>query len=312
VTLGAPPRAWTHRHLLDVDTLSREDIERVLDLAEEMREARETRAHRSLLDLETVALAFYEPSTRTRVSFELAAKALGATVVDLAVERSSAGKGESLVDTLRTLRRVGATIVVLRHSSSGAPYLAARETDLFIINGGDGTHAHPTQALLDALTLREALGTLEGRLLAIVGDVAHSRVARSNIHALSRLGARVRVGGPPAWVAGFEDWPGVEVATTLPAALDGADAVMTLRVQSERDAVAGVGSLADYIREWRLDEERMALASPGAPILHPGPTNEGVELTAALANGPRSRIGRQVEHGVTVRMAVLALVAGVA
>jgi aspartate carbamoyltransferase catalytic subunit len=312
VTLGAPTRAWTHRHLLDVDTLSREEIVRVLDLADEMREARETRAHRSLLDLETVALAFYEPSTRTRVSFELAAKALGATVVDLAVERSSAGKGESLVDTLRTLRRVGATIVVLRHASSGAPYLAARETDLSIVNGGDGVHAHPTQALLDALTLREALGTLDGRLLAIVGDVAHSRVARSNIHALTKLGARVRVGGPSAWVAGFEDWPGVEVATTLPAALDRADAVMTLRVQSERGAVAGVGSLPDYVRDWRLDEERMALASPGAPILHPGPTNEGVELTAALANGPRSRIGRQVEHGVTVRMAVLALVAGVA
>ncbi|HEX7173565.1 MAG TPA: aspartate carbamoyltransferase catalytic subunit [Candidatus Limnocylindria bacterium] len=312
MTLRAPPRAWTHRHLLDVDTLSRDEIDRVLDLADEMREARETRAHRSLLDLETVALAFYEPSTRTRVSFELAAKALGATVVDLAVERSSAGKGESLVDTLRTLRRVGATIVVLRHPSSGAPYLAARETDLSIVNGGDGTHAHPTQALLDALTLREALGSLDGRLLAIVGDVAHSRVARSNIHALTKLGARVRVGGPSAWVVGFEDWPGVEVATTLPAALEGADAVMTLRVQSERGAVAGVGSLADYVRDWRLDEERLASAAPGAPILHPGPTNEGVELTAALANGPRSRIGRQVEHGVTVRMAVLALVAGVA
>jgi aspartate carbamoyltransferase catalytic subunit len=312
VTIGAPPRAWTHRHLLDVDTLSRPEIERVLDLADEMREARETRAHRSLLDLETVALAFYEASTRTRVSFELAAKALGATVVDLAVERSSAGKGESLIDTLRTLRRVGATIVVLRHGSSGAPYLAARETDLSIVNGGDGTHAHPTQALLDALTLREALGTLEGRLLAIVGDVAHSRVARSNIHALTTLGARVRVGGPEDWVAGFEAWPGVDVATSLPAALDGADAVMTLRVQSERGAVAGVGSLADYVRDWRLDEERMSLALPDAPILHPGPTNEGVELTADLANGPRSRIGRQVEHGVTVRMAVLALVAGVA
>jgi aspartate carbamoyltransferase catalytic subunit len=312
MTVGAPARAWTHRHLLDVDTLSRPEIERVLDLADEMREARETRAYRSLLDLETVALAFYEASTRTRVSFELAAKALGATVVDLAVERSSAGKGESLVDTLRTLRRVGATIVVLRHASAGAPYLAARETDLSIVNGGDGTHAHPTQALLDALTLREELGLLDGRLLAIVGDVAHSRVARSNIHALTTLGARVRVAGPPAWVAGFEQWAGVEVASSLPAALEGADAVMTLRVQSERGAVDGVGSLAAYVRDWRLDEERMSLAKPGAPILHPGPTNEGVELTAALANGPRSRIGRQVEHGVTVRMAVLALVAGVA
>ena len=312
MTLGTPTPAWTHRHLLDVDLLTRAEIERVLDLADRMRTARETREYRSLLDLETVALAFYEPSTRTRVSFELAAKALGATVVDLAVERSSAGKGESLVDTLRTLRRVGATIVVLRHVSSGAPYLAARETDLSIVNGGDGAHAHPTQALLDALTLREALGTLEGRVVAIVGDVAHSRVARSNLHALSALGARVRVGGPAAWVAGFEERPNVEVTTTLEAALDGADAVMTLRVQTERGAVAGVGSLAEYVRAWRLDDDRMRLAAPGAPILHPGPTNEGVELTAALANGPRSLIGRQVEHGVTVRMAVLALVAGYA
>ena len=312
MTLGTPTPAWTHRHLLDVDLLTRAEIERVLDLADRMRTARETREFRTLLDLETVALAFYEPSTRTRVSFELAAKALGATVVDLAVERSSAGKGESLVDTLRTLRRVGATIVVLRHAASGAPYLAARETDLSIVNGGDGAHAHPTQALLDALTLREALGSLEGRVVAIVGDVAHSRVARSNLHALSALGARLRVGGPAAWVAGFEGRPGVQVATTLEDALDGADAVMTLRVQSERGAVAGVGSLAEYVRAWRLDDERMLLAAPGAPILHPGPTNEGVELTAALANGPRSLIGRQVEHGVTVRMAVLALVAGYA
>jgi aspartate carbamoyltransferase catalytic subunit len=156
------------------------------------------------------------------------------------------------------------------------------------------------------------LGSLDGRLIAIVGDVAHSRVARSNIHALTALGARVRVGGPPAWVAGFEGRSGVEVATSLPQALDGADAVMTLRVQSERGAVAGVGSLSDYVRDWRLDEARMELAAAGAPLLHPGPTNEGVELTAELANGPRSRIGRQVEHGVTVRMAVLALVAGIA
>lgn len=312
MTLGTPTPAWTHRHLLDVDLLSRAEIERVLDLAEIMRTARETREYRSLLDRETVALAFYEPSTRTRVSFELAAKALGATVVDLAVERSSAGKGESLVDTLRTLRRVGATIVVLRHASSGAPYLAARETDLSIVNAGDGAHAHPTQALLDALTLREALGPLTGRVVAIVGDVAHSRVARSNIHALGALGASVRVGGPAAWVEGFGAREGLEVVTSLEAALDGADAVMTLRVQTERGAVAGVGTLAEYIADWRLDERRMRLAAPDAPLLHPGPTNEGVELTADLANGPRSLIGRQVEHGVTVRMAILALVAGYA
>ncbi len=278
----------------------------MLDLGVEMREARAARAHGSLLENEIVGLAFYETSTRTRVSFELAAKALGATVVDLGIAGSSVSKGESLVDTLRTLERTGVTMVVLRHASSGAAHLAGRTTGLCIINAGDGTHAHPTQALADALTLREALGSLSGRTVAIVGDVAHSRVARSNIHALGTLGAHIRVAGPPAWVAGFDSWPGVEVARTIEDALRGADAVMTLRVQLERGAQP-----SDHLA-WRLDEERMQLAAPGAPILHPGPTNEGVEITADLANGARSLIGRQVENGVPVRMAVLALLAGVA
>jgi aspartate carbamoyltransferase catalytic subunit len=308
VTIEAAARTWRHRHLLDVEGLGRDELERILDLAVEMREARRTRAHRSLLDAETVGLAFYEASTRTRVSFQLAALALGATVVELAIAGSSVGKGESLVDTLRTLERTGVTTLVLRHGSSGAPHLAARTTGMRIVNAGDGTHAHPTQALLDALTLREALGPLDGRRVTIVGDVLHSRVARSNIHALRALGASVRVAGPADWVAGFDAWPGVEVATTLDAALSGSDAVMTLRVQIER----GAGGVTEYIERWRLDEERMELAQPGAPILHPGPTNEGVELTAALANGPRSLIGLQVENGVPVRMAVLALLSGAA
>jgi len=312
VILDTLPGAGTRRHLLDVDRLDRDEIERICDLAVEMREARAARASRTLLETETVGLAFYEGSTRTRVSFELAAMALGATVVDLGVAGSSVGKGESLVDTLRTLERMGVTTVVLRHAASGAPYLAARSTGLGVVNAGDGTHAHPTQALLDALTLREALGSLDGRTIAIVGDVAHSRVARSNLSALVRLGARVRIGGPPAWVRGFEGRPGVVVATSLDDALAGADAVMTLRVQLERAAGGGVPSLREYTRRWGLDESRMRLASPDAPILHPGPTNEGVELTAELANGPRSLIGRQVENGVPVRMAVLALVAGAA
>lgn len=306
MTVGAVAATWVHRHLLDVEGLSREELERILDLAVDMREARAARAHRSMLENEIVGLAFYEASTRTRVSFELAAKALGATVVDLGIAGSSVNKGESLVDTLRTLERTGVTMVVLRHGSSGAPHLAARTTRLRVINAGDGTHAHPTQALADMLTLREALGSLAGRMVAIVGDVAHSRVARSNMHALGTLGARVRVAGPPAWVKGFDAWPGVEVAATLEEALRGADAVMTLRVQLERGAQP-----ADHMA-WRLDEERMRLARPDAPILHPGPTNEGVELTADLANGARSLIGRQVENGVPVRMAVLALLAGVA
>ncbi len=299
--------AWSRRHLLDVEGLSRSEIERVLDLAVRMREARAARHDRSLLEDEVVALAFYEASTRTRVSFELAAKALGATTVDLSVAGSSVTKGESLVDTLRTLERTGVTTLVLRHGSAGAPHLAARTTGLRVVNGGDGAHAHPTQALLDALTLREELGALDGRLVAIVGDVAHSRVARSNIHCLMTLGARVRVAGPPAWVAGFDTWPGVEVATSLSEALDGADAVMALRAQLERGA-----GLPDELADWRLDDARMELAAPGARLLHPGPTNEGVELTAELADGPRSLIGRQVENGVPVRMAVLALVCGAA
>ena len=306
------PSAGTRRNLLDVDGLSRSEIERICDLAVEMREARAARAYRSLLEAETVGLAFYEASTRTRVSFELAARALGATVVDLAIAGSSVAKGESVVDTLRTLERTGVTTVVLRHEASGAAYLAARATGLRIVNAGDGTHAHPTQALADALTLREAFGSLDGRTVAIIGDVAHSRVARSNLHSLVTLGARVRLGGPPPWVRGFAPRPGVDVAGTVADALDGVDAVMALRVQLERAAGGGVPSLREYTRRWGLDEARMRLAAPGAPILHPGPTNEGVELTAELANGARSLIGRQVENGVPVRMAVLAMVAGAA
>ncbi len=306
----AAPGTGTRRHLLDVEGLSREDIERICDLAIEMREARVARAYRSLLEAETVGLAFYEGSTRTRVSFELAARALGATVVDLGIASSSVGKGESLVDTLRTLERTGVTTVVLRHARSGAPYLAARGTGLRIVNAGDGTHAHPTQALADALTLRERFGSLEGLTVAIVGDVGHSRVARSNLLALVALGARVRIGGPPAWVRGFDRRAGVEVATSLAEALDGADAVMTLRVQLERDAGAGIDSVAAYAREWGITPERLAWARPDAALLHPGPTNEGVELSAEAAVGPRSLIGRQVENGVPVRMAVLALVCG--
>lgn len=310
--VDAGVRAPSRRHLLDVDDLGRPELESLLDAAEAMRASRASRTGRTLLEAETVGLAFHEPSTRTRVSFELAAKALGATVVDLAVAGSSVSKGESLIDTLRTLERTGVTIVVLRHASAGAPYLAARTTGLRVVNAGDGMHAHPTQALLDALTLREALGGLDGRTVAIVGDVAHSRVARSDLHALVTLGATVRLAGPPAWVRGFDGRPGVSVMPSLRAALEGADAVMTLRVQLERSAGAGVPSIREYRARWGLDEERMRLARPAAPILHPGPTNEGVELSAELANGPRSLIGRQVENGVPVRMAVLAAVAGAA
>ncbi len=304
---------WRHRHLLDVDQLSTEEVTACLDLAAEMRDRRERREpepYAEALRGEVVGLAFYEASTRTRVSFQLAAEAVGARTADLSVAGSSVVKGESLVDTLRTLERTGVGMVALRHPASGAPYLAARSTGLRVVNAGDGVHAHPTQALLDALTLREALGSLEGRTVAIVGDVAHSRVARSNLVLLPRLGARVRLAGPPTMVAAFAGWPGVTVARSLAEALDGVDAVMALRIQLEREAGGDLTSIGWYVREFGLTSERMALARPGAPILHPGPTNEGVELSAELANGPRSLIGRQVANGVPVRMALLVLLAG--
>ena len=310
--VAAGPGTWMRRHLLDVDELSRAELEAILDDSAALRKQRANaelgEAGRRLLG-HAVGLAFYEPSTRTRVSFELAARELGATVVDLSVAGSSVVKGESLIDSMLTLERTGVQTVVLRHSAAGAPYLVARATGLRVLNAGDGAHAHPTQALLDALTLREALGgSLEGRTIAIVGDVAHSRVARSNLHALTRLGARVVLGGPPPWVAGFHAWPGVSVAASLRDALQGADAVMTLRVQLERIG-GGTGSLREYTRAWGLDEERMTWARPGAPLLHPGPTNEGIELTAELPASERSLIGRQVTNGVAVRMAVLSLLA---
>jgi aspartate carbamoyltransferase catalytic subunit len=300
---------WPNRHLLDVDQLSVAELERCLDLAVEMRERRARREALELLRGEVVGLAFAEVSTRTRVSFELAAKALGAEVVDLPMAASSATKGESLVDTLRTLELTGISTIVLRHSMSGAPYLAARSTGARIVNAGDGSHAHPTQALVDALTLREALGPLDGMKIAIVGDIGHSRVARSNMHSLPALGASVWLAGPGPWVAGFEGWPGVTVADRLDDALADADAVMALRIQLERDAGDGVHSLRDYTAAWGLDEARMSLARPGAPLLHPGPTNEGVEITADLAASERSLIGTQVANGVPIRMAVLSLLA---
>jgi aspartate carbamoyltransferase catalytic subunit len=306
---STPAAGWRPRHLLDVDQLSREEIERCLDLAVEMRERRVRRESLDLLRGEVVGLAFCEPSTRTRVSFELAAEALGAQVVELPIDVSSVSKGESLVDTLHTLERTGVTTVILRHAMSGAPYLAARSVPVRIVNAGDGSHAHPTQALLDALTLRDALGTLEGRKIAIVGDIGHSRVARSNLHALTALGASVWLAGPPAWVKGFEAWPGVHVADRLEDAVLEADAVMALRIQLEREAGGGVPSLREYTNRWGLDADRLAIAKANAPVLHPGPTNEGVEITAELASSERSLIAAQVVNGVAIRMAVLALLA---
>ena len=301
---NSTPSRWPHRHLLDTDQLTRTEAELCLDRAEALAGTRGV----ELAD-RVIGLAFAEPSTRTRVSFEVAATARGALVVDLPFEASSATKGESLADTLRTLERTGVDTIVLRHRAAGAPYLAARSVDARILNAGDGAHAHPTQAMLDALTLRQALGGLNGKTVVIVGNVSHSRVARSNLHLLPVLGMSVRLSGPPAWIAPFAGWPSVEVVDDLDEALTDADAVMTLRVQFERQAGSGVPSAREYHRRWGLTSARMTRARPDAPVLHPGPTNEGVEITAELAASARSLIGTQVANGVAVRMAVMTLLA---
>ena len=301
---------WRHRHLLDVDELSRDDYERVFEDAAAMQRARSERRRLDVLRGTTVALVFYEASTRTRVSFELAAKALGADVVNLAIAQSSVSKGESFVDTLRTLEALGPGVMVIRHAMAGAPYLAARTVSAHILNAGDGAHAHPTQALLDAFTLRQRIGQLAGRKVAIVGDIVHSRVARSNIHALTALGASVWLAGPATLLGGFSGRNGVHVADRLEDALADADAVMALRIQRERQDGGSLPSLGEYVARWGLTVDRMRLARPGALVMHPGPMQEGVEISAELAASERSVIREQVSNGVAVRMALLALLAG--
>jgi aspartate carbamoyltransferase catalytic subunit len=301
---------WRRKDLLDTDVLSRDEIELLMESAEAMREVRNRPTSRlGTLRGITVVTLFYEQSTRTRASFEVAAKALGADVVNLTATGSSVEKGESLIDTVRTLEAIGADIVVMRHKSSGAPYLAARNTSASVVNGGDGTHAHPTQALLDLFTMRRHLGTLEGKRVVIVGDILHSRVARSNVWTLLASGAEIVLCGPPTllpWtLAGGGEAGRVTVTADLEAALEGADAIMALRMQKERQEKGLVPSLREYISGYQLNARRIALARPGALVMHPGPMNEGVEIAPDIAHGLTSVIEEQVSNGVAVRMAVL-------
>ncbi len=307
---------WAGPHLLDIDVLTRDEILLILDTTAGMEEVLHRRVARTpALRGVTVVNLFYEASTRTRASFELAGKVLGADVINVAGSGSSVEKGESLVDTVQTLKAIGADVIVMRHPSSGAPYLAARETSAHVINAGDGWHAHPTQALLDAYTLRKTMGTLEGKRVLIVGDVQHSRVARSNIWALTTLGATVTLVGPgtlmprglePSQVHGL---PAVEVDDDLDRAIVGADAVMALRIQKERMRSAMLPSLREYASRYQIDSTRLAKAAEGAPLLHPGPMNQGIEVAADVAHGLQSEVERQVQHGVAVRMAALYLLA---
>jgi aspartate carbamoyltransferase catalytic subunit len=263
---------------------------------------------------------FYEASTRTRVSFEVAARRLGAEVVNVSASGSSVEKGESLLDTMRTLEATGADVLVLRHGTAGAPYLVAAAFGGSVVNAGDGRHAHPTQALLDLYTMRAHLpgGSLAGRKVAIVGDVLHSRVARSNLWTLTAAGADVWVCGPATLLHGFDAWGAAGVAgsraftvtSDLGPALRNADVVMTLRIQKERMASGLLPSLGEYAGRYGITRERLALAAPGAIVMHPGPMNEGVEIAPDVANGPQSVITEQVANGVPIRMAILELLVG--
>lgn len=318
---GAAHR-WTHRHLLDTEALTWADLELVMRTAEAMAEvvAGRVPAEAPLRGVNVTNL-FYEASTRTRVSFELAAKKVGADLVNVTASGSSVTKGESLLDTMRTLEAAGARILVIRHPNAGAPHLVARRFGGSVVNAGDGSHAHPTQALLDLYTMRAHLpgGSVRGRKVVILGDVLHSRVARSNLWTLTAAGADVWLCGPATLLRGFDAWAARGVAGTrsftvtsdVGAALGDADVVMALRIQKERMASGLLPSLGEYASRFGLTLERLALAKPEALVMHPGPMNEGVEIAADVANGPQSVITEQVANGIPIRMAILKLVNGV-
>jgi aspartate carbamoyltransferase catalytic subunit len=312
---------WRHRHLLDVDALSWPDIERVMVTTDAMKEilARPISKVPALRG-RSVTILFYEASTRTRVSFEVAAKNLSADVVNIAAASSSVSKGESLVDTVRTVQALGAEMLVMRHGTSGAPYLAAEHFDGSVLNGGDGWHAHPTQALLDLYTMRERLpgGSLAGRKVVILGDILHSRVARSNVWTLTAAGADLWLCGPATLLRGFEAWAAAgaaagrrfQVTSDVTTALRDADVVMALRIQRERMSSGLLPSLREYAARYGLTRERLTAAKPDVLVMHPGPMNEGVEIAPDVATDPRSVITDQVTNGVAVRMALLYLLAG--
>ncbi|MDI6831817.1 MAG: aspartate carbamoyltransferase catalytic subunit [Actinomycetota bacterium] len=293
------------RHLLDIDDLDRDGIERMLDMARSFAEVlrRPIKKVPSLRG-KTVANLFYEPSTRTRLSFELAAKRLSADVLNFTASASSVEKGESLKDTALTLEAMGVDAVVVRHPVAGAPWLLRRWTEATILNAGDGMHAHPTQALLDLFTMRERLGDLEGRTVAFVGDVLHSRVARSGMKACRAVGMEVLAVGPPTLLppAPVE---GVEYVHDFEAALPRCDVIYMLRMQRERQQEGRVPSLEEYTRFYQLNAERMGRARPGALVMHPGPMNRGVEIAGEVADAPYAAVTAQVTAGVAVRMAAL-------
>ena len=306
------PTPFTHRHLLGIEQLSAADIGAILDRAETFIDrSGQPDKHMARLRGRTVINLFFENSTRTRMSFELAAKRLGADALNMSVDGSSIKKGETVIDTAATLNAMQPDVLVVRHHDAGAVKLLADKVMASVINAGDGSHEHPTQALLDALAIRRRKGRLSGLTVVLCGDIRHSRVARSNILLLNTMGARVRVAGPPTLVPGIVERMGVERYTDMEKALEGADIVMMLRLQYERMQGSHVPSVREYFRFYGLDREKLAAAKKDAVIMHPGPINRGVEIDSFVADDiDRSLILDQVELGVAIRMACLDLLTG--
>ncbi len=303
--------AWQRKDLLGLEDLSKEEIKLILATAESFKEvsSREIKKVPALRG-KTVVNLFYEPSTRTRVSFEVAAKRLSADVIHISTETSSVKKGETLIDTGKNIQALKADIIVIRHNHSGAAAMLARHVDISVINAGDGWHEHPTQALLDIFTLKEKLARIKGLSVTIVGDIAHSRVARSNIWGLTKLGAKVTVCAPPMLIPADIEKMGVSVSHDIDRALKQADAVNVLRMQFERDQESVFPEQLEYFKTFGITEERLQKAKKNIIVMHPGPLNRGIELSSEVADGLSSVILEQVTNGIAVRMAVLYLVAG--
>ena len=300
---------WTKKDLLGLEYLSKEEIECVLETAGSFKEV-STRDIKKVPALrgKTVVNLFYEPSTRTRVSFEVAAKRLSADVITIASESSSVRKGETLIDTGRNIQALKADIIVVRHNYSGAASILSRSVDISVVNAGDGWHEHPTQALLDIFTLKEKLGKIEGLKVSIVGDIAHSRVARSNIWGMTKLGVKVTVCAPEILIPPAIEQMGVSVTHDVDEALKNADAVNVLRMQFERDSQNAFPKQLEYLKTFGITEERLAKAKKNIIVMHPGPINRGIEMSSGVADGQNSVILEQVTNGIAVRMAVLFLV----
>jgi len=302
--------SFPHRHLLGIEPLAASEILTILDTADALREILDRPIKKvPALRGKTVVNLFYEASTRTRSSFEIAERVLSADSLSIAAAASSVTKGETLLDTARNLEAMNPDMVIMRHASSGAPHLLARHCRFSVVNAGDGAHEHPTQALLDALTIRQKKGRLQGLRVAIVGDILHSRVARSNLWLLSKLGAKAVIAGPPTLMPpGLEDL--ARVTHSIDEAVEGADVIMMLRIQLERMAGGFFPTTREYHRRFGLTEERVRRAKKDVLVMHPGPMNRGVEIASEVADGPYSVILEQVTNGVAVRMAVLYLLLG--